>query len=313
MNPNLGRMRDRFINKLVGIDVRGTTDAFNEFLHAEKAWQARITSWQQESTRDMAIVHRRLVAELQALKEARDDISGLVKKLKIVRESDDYKRVHEEPEPLVSVRIASYNKTEELIEVAIASVLRQSYQRFEVVVVNDGPNGETRRAIHGLNDSRISFSELPQRSTYPADPHSRWMVAGSPAMNRAVELSRGTWIAPLDDDDEFSDDHIEKLVGIGNEKRSELAYGALVQKHLVHGTEQRIWSSPPAISQFSFQGSIYLRLLDFFRYDESSWVVDEPGDWNLIRRMSAAGVTMACIEDVVATMHMVPYTWKAAD
>jgi hypothetical protein len=130
-------------------------------------------------------------------------------------------------------------------------------------------------------------------------------------MNHGTDLATGTWVAPLDEDDSFTPDHLEKLLALARSERVELAYGALTQKNLVNGTELRIWSSPPRVSEFSFQGAIYLRLLaSIFRYDEASWVVEEPGDWNLIRRMSAAGVTMAATPDVVATMNHTPYTHK---
>ena len=53
-----------------------------------------------------------------------------------------------------------------------------------------------------------------------------------------------------------------------------------------------------------------MRMLDFFQYDEDSWVMREPGDWNLCRRMLKAGVIMASTKDVVGTMYMVPYNKK---
>lgn len=334
MATKLGLLRDRTINRILGFDVRRTALALKEWTdqdaewknsvsasfvdllgrQAETAnWQAGMAEWRAESLEQSSFVRRRFEAHLQAVRDHRDNVSGMKRRLTDLRNTDAYEHAHDDARPLVSVRIASYEKTEELVDIAIASVLRQTYDNFEIVIVNDGPNVRTRRAVDAIGDPRIRYSELPERGRYPSDPHSRWMVAGSPAMNRAAELSRGAWIAPLDDDDEFTDDHIEKLVALAIGKRVELAYGALTQKHLKDGTEKRIWSSPPAISEFSFQGAIYLKMLDFFKYDESSWVVEEPGDWNLIRRMSAAGVRMACTEDVVATMNMVPYTLKDSE
>jgi hypothetical protein len=180
-------------------------------------------------------------------------------------------------------------------------------------VVNDGPNEKTRAAIQSLGDKRIRYEEFPERTVYPADEHAQWMVAGARGMNHGASLATGAWIAPLDDDDAFTADHLEKLVTLARERHVELAYGAVEQRNLVTRQQHRIYSSPPAISQFSFQGAIYLRALnDVFRYDESSWIVDEPGDWNLIRRMSAAGVSMSGVDDVVAVMYQVPYTHKGS-
>lgn len=207
----------------------------------------------------------------------------------------------------MSVRIASYNNTEALIDVALASVFKQTYDHLEVVVVNDGPNERTRAAINSLNDSRIRYTELPSRGDYPADPHLRWMVAGSPAMNEAARLATGSWIAPLDDDDEFLDDHIETILNLAIERRAELAYGALIQRDIEQGVDRLVFSDPPAVSEFSFQSVIYAAGLGFFEYDTESWRVAEPGDWNLIRRMKAAGVRMASTEDVHAVMNFVRF------
>jgi len=241
----------------------------------------------------------------------RDNVAGLRAQLERIRASDDYKRSTAVEEPLVSVRIASYQRTDELMDVAIASVLAQTYQRFEIIVVNDGPNPATRAAIEKLGDPRIRYDEFSRRNVYPEDRHSRWMVAGSPGMNRGANLATGEWIAPLDEDDSFTADHIEKLLAIARSEQVELAYGALEQKNLINSTSDTIWSFPPEISRFSFQSSIYLRALNSaFRYDESSWTVREPGDWNLIRRMTAAGVTMAATEDMVGVMNQIPYTHK---
>lgn len=318
----MGRYRDSFVNRSAGFDVRGTiaglqasidrtVDASRRIEETLQSFRAEAAERLAESATELQEVRRRLDVQLAATRQQRDGIPGLRAQLETLRATREYRSSWSDPEPLVSVRIASYLKTEELVDVAIASVLAQTYENFELIVVNDGPNDTTRRAVEGIGDPRISYSELPQRGAYPEDPHWRWMVAGSPAMNRGASLATGVWIAPLDDDDEFTPDHLEKLVKIGVENEVELSYGALVQKHLVHGSEKRIWSSPPAISEFSFQGAIYLRALhEIFRYDESSWIVEEPGDWNLIRRMKEAGVTMACTTDVVAVMNMVPYTLK---
>jgi len=295
----LGRLRRSLVNKTLGVD-----------LQLMEARLAQTAGWQ--ATLDH--IERGIAAQRELLRRERDGLPTVVEGLAALRLSPEYEAAFGEVEPLVSVRIASYRKTDELMDVAIRSVLDQTYQNFEIIVINDGPNKRTRKAIARLDDPRIHYEEFAERTRYPSDAHARWMVAGSPGMNRGADLARGVWVAPLDDDDAFTPDHLEKLLALARRKHVELAYGALTQHNMVTDTDVRIWSSPPAISQFSFQGAIYLRLLhSIFRYDESSWLVNEPGDWNLIRRMSAAGVTMAATPDVVATMYQMPYTHKDAD
>lgn len=115
-------------------------------------------------------------------------------------------------EPLVSVVIPTYNRAKILTERTIPSILRQTYQNFEVIIVGDHCKDNTPELIGEIYDKRIKFYNLPQRGKYPEDPEHRWLVAGVVPVNKAIELSSGEWIAPLDDDDEFSEDHIEILL-----------------------------------------------------------------------------------------------------
>lgn len=268
-------------------------------------------AWRRDAASRFDELNRFAQAQTAFIKDQRDATEVAVARLEALRGSAAYASDFDDPEPLISVRIASYRKSRELVEVAIASVLAQTYQRFEIVVVNDGPNDATRTLVEAIGDDRIRYHELPVRSTYPAHPHWRWMVAGAPGMNRSAELAHGTWLAPLDDDDEFASDHLASLLDLARSSRAELAYGALIQRNEVNDTESVIYSEPPQISQFSFQGSIYLRSLhEIFPYDEASWIVGEPGDWNLIRRLSAAGVRMASTSQIQGIMHQVPFTHK---
>ena len=301
MTRHWDRIRHRAVRLLTGVD----TEQMQANVEA-------LDRWREQTDQRIDLLLRQQTADGERLRIERDATAEAAVALSQLRLDAGYAAAFEEHEPLVTIRIASYRKTEELVDVAIASVLAQTYERFEIVVVNDGPNPTTERAIAGLGDARIRYVELPVRSHYPKDPHWRWMVAGSPGMNLSTALARGTWIAPIDDDDEFTPDHLERLLALAQSSQAELAYGALVQRNTVNGTEARIFSDPPQISQFSFQGALYLGLLrDIFQYDEQSWLVGEPGDWNLIRRMSAAGVRMAATPDVVAIMNQVPYTHKS--
>lgn len=239
-----------------------------------------------------------------------DNVPALRRQLWDVRVTKDYERVFTNTEPLITVRIATYNRSEQLVERAIKSVLAQTYHNFEVIVVGDHCTDDTEERIRALRDKRIKFINLPSRSRYPEDKYQRWLVAGSPGMNLGAYMAAGEWIAPLDDDDEFAPDHLEKLLALALSSKSEMVYGALEQVDLKTGKKVRIWSFPPEQGQFSFQGGLYMKLLDFFEYDQHSWVVREPGDWNLCRRMLEAGVRMAATEDVVGTVYMVPVHQK---
>lgn len=315
---SLKNLRAAMVNRLLGIDVAGTLAGLQDSLDRQESRLASFreqldmqTHWHVEAGDNLSRLRIQADAQIAERKVRIDNIPELAKKLAAVRSTKEYEGYFADKRPLVTVRIATYNKTDQLVDVALKSIFDQTYDNFNVVVVNDGPNARTREAIGKLGDKRVRFEELPERGKYPEYAWERWMVAGTDPANRASELADGVWIAPLDDDDEFTPDHIEKLVELALREKAELAYGALTQKNVVNGDSKRIWSFPPAISNFSFQGSIYLRALNFFQYEPLAWTVNEPGDWNLIRRMSEAGVRMAATEDIVAVMNHVPYTHKS--
>jgi len=90
-----------------------------------------------------------------------------------------------------SVIIPAYN-AERYISETLRSVTRQTYQHFEVIVVDDGSTDKTREIVqqHALQDSRLTLISCPQRSGGPAYPR-----------NLGLEASRGDYVALLDSDD----------------------------------------------------------------------------------------------------------------
>ncbi|MEO6109542.1 MAG: glycosyltransferase [Candidatus Saccharimonadales bacterium] len=249
-------------------------------------------------------------AAFNILKAQRDNGDFLRNKLWSVRDTSEYKAVFKKKEPLVTVRIATYENADKLINVAIKSVLNQTHKNIEIIVVGDHVTDNTEARIKELNDPRITFINLPYRSIYPDDGYNRWLVAGSPGMNIGAHLAKGDWIAPLDDDDAFAPDHIEKLLKLANDQKAEFVYGAILRKNTATDEEEVLYSDMPKFGEFSFQSVMYMKQLSFFEYDQQSWVVGEPGDWNLCRRMLQAGVRVASTEDVVTTIYMTPRPLK---
>ncbi len=88
--------------------------------------------------------------------------------------------------PLVSVIIPTYNRVD-LLRAAVASVLRQSYAPWELIVVDDGSTDGTAHALHSFPQVRV----VRQKHT------------GMPgqARNTGARLARGDLLAFLDSDD----------------------------------------------------------------------------------------------------------------
>jgi glycosyltransferase involved in cell wall biosynthesis len=204
---------------------------------------------------------------------------------------------------LVSVRIGAYRGGDHLFERALASVRAQSYENWEAIVVADGRDEETARRIAALDDPRIRYSERPRNGPYPRVDADRWMVAGTHPFNLGAALARGAWIAPLDQDDEWLPDHLEVLMDAARATRAEVAFG-VGRVLLGDGGETYFGAWPPELGDFGFQTAIYHAGLVSRLYDVNSYLVGEPADWNLARRMLEAGVSFEFVERVVTAYYV---------
>jgi glycosyltransferase involved in cell wall biosynthesis len=93
-------------------------------------------------------------------------------------------------EPLVSVIIPTRSRPL-LVVRAVRSALAQTLRSIEVIVVIDGADEDTERALTQTHDPRLRVEVLPAQLGCPA------------ARNAGVNLARGRWVAFLDDDDEW--------------------------------------------------------------------------------------------------------------
>ena len=242
------------------------------------------------------VLHRvELLAKAQI-----DEIGLLQNQLAMTRASEHYEAAFAETEPLVTVRIATFNRPGPLVERTLPSVLAQTYERLEIIVVGDGCTDDTGDRVSRIGDPRVQFVNLPYRYPYPEDANARWLVAGSPAMNFGAQMAKGAWIAPLDDDDEFISGHVGKLLETARQGNFEMAYGNILRKAPDPSDDVVLRSNPPRLGHFGFQGAIYMSCLRFMQYDPRCWMLNEPGDWNLCRRMIAAGVRIGWLDEVVS-------------
>jgi Glycosyl transferase family 2 len=225
-----------------------------------------------------------------------------VRRLHELRRSASYREAFADPQPLVSVIIPTYLNYELLLSRSIPSALGQTHREIEVVVVGDGAPDETARAIAGLDDARVRYENLTVRAPYPEDPGEFWRVAGTAPWNAAWELAKGSWIAPLNDDDAFRPEHVELLLGAAREQQCEVAYGAIAHHH-PDGTTHVVNSWPPESHRFGWQAALVHGGLGFMPMQLGSGALGAPGDWSLCRRMRRAGVRFTKLDDVVVDYH----------
>lgn len=206
--------------------------------------------------------------------------------------------LYNQKEPLVSILIPTCNRAGLLAERSVPSALRQTYARVEIVIVGDACTDDTATLLAKIGNPRIRFVNLPWKEILPPDPWHAWMVAGTQPANFALALARGQWVAWLDDDDEFSDDHIETLLSACLARRLEFAYG-IMSDELASGQWRPVGAFPPELGHICNASVLYAAYLSFLRYDAAAWRYNEPGDWNLWKRMWGAGVRMGFVNQTV--------------
>ena len=204
---------------------------------------------------------------------------------------------------LISVLIPTYNRANTLMQRAIPSVLRQTYQNFEIIVVGDHCTDSTEDLLKDFNDERIKFYNLPKRGKYPKNFYDRWCVAGTVPWNKAIDLSSGDWIAPLDDDDEFSENHLKVLLNCALKYDYEMVYGKVRWERKPNKWID-VGSYPLKYGRISHLSVLYSSNLKFIKYDVNAWKYGEPADWNMWRRMKEAGVRVGFIDKVVGNHYL---------
>lgn len=99
--------------------------------------------------------------------------------------------------PLISVIIPLYNK-EHCVKQTILSVLNQTYEKFELIVVDDGSTDNSYEEVKSIKDDRIKLIRKENGGV-------------SAARNYGVDYSIGEWILFLDADDILFPNCIESL------------------------------------------------------------------------------------------------------
>jgi len=116
--------------------------------------------------------------------------------------------INNQLKPEISVIIPTCNRPE-LLPRAIKSVLNQTFQDFEIIVVDDGDKISAEKAMAQFNDGRLKYIKHEKRQ------------GGGAARNTGLRNSQGEYIAFLDDDDEYLPSKLKRLYGIMKEYETE--------------------------------------------------------------------------------------------
>lgn len=133
-------------------------------------------------------------------------------------------------EPLVSVIIPVYNRSEALKR-TLDSVVKQTHRNLEILVVDDGSESDIYSVVQELNNVRIYYHKLNHKNA-------------NVARNYGIEKCNGEYVAMLDADDIWLENHIESCINRLIESESDGLYGSLILKNNASQSEREIIVRP---------------------------------------------------------------------
>ena len=99
--------------------------------------------------------------------------------------------------PFFSIILPTYNRASFLTR-SIGSVIEQSFQDWELIIIDDGSTDHTKEVVNSFNDNRIKYfyQENSERSA---------------ARNKGINQANSDWVCFLDSDDEYLPEHLEVI------------------------------------------------------------------------------------------------------
>ena len=214
----------------------------------------------------------------------------------------------------VSIPIATYDRISVLIERTLPALFEQSYKDIEVIVIGDGTDEDDFARLLDVSDPRLILELAPKRQRYPKDLKRMWMVAGSHARNRGMDLSSGEWFLWMSDDDILHPNAIETLIeGAASVPGCNLSCGGTMTETAQGAPTLHLPSTEDLGFGFAFAGMpavLVHRDFGYVRWNRFSHMKDwnRPSDYDLFERISGLGVRPASTDDVLARIPLVAST-----
>jgi peptidoglycan/xylan/chitin deacetylase (PgdA/CDA1 family)/GT2 family glycosyltransferase/SAM-dependent methyltransferase len=214
----------------------------------------------------------------------------------------------EAPGPLISVVIPARDR-EATIARTLDSLLAQTYEGWEAIVVDDGSGDRTAAVVeqYGQRDARFGVQRQPHGGV-------------SAARNAGIGLARRPWLFFLDADDWIVPTAFEALLGAVGEEHAGVSavYGGYVRVDQA-GREVRQRRPPHAEDLFpvfattcAFAVHTCLIRTELIRsvggFDQSLVTCE---DWDLWQRVARTGARFAAIPDYIAYYRMRPTSASA--
>ena len=207
-------------------------------------------------------------------------------------------KILKKEKPLISIVMPTYNRCKILSEICLPTVLNQTYKNFELIIVSDGSTDNTEEEIKKFNDKRIKFYKIIRKKRYPSNLDNHWACHSVVPTNFGLKKINGDWIAHIDDDDIWTEDHLEKLLDLAIKNKSEFVSSSYIVEKKNEKIIKNFKNETPPIG--GVQTWLYISYLKFFKSNINCWrkKINKVNDLDLQDRMNRVGVKMSYLEDV---------------
>jgi glycosyltransferase involved in cell wall biosynthesis len=202
---------------------------------------------------------------------------------------------------LVSVLIPTYNRVDILFERAIKSVLAQTYQNFEIIIIDDGSNDDTFDRVIKFNHPKIKiYKNSRTKYRYPNKAIYHWFAGPVSALNFGLKFCIGQYIARIDDDDIWTEDHLIKLLSFLEKNQYEFVYSHLKVKMSISEEESIITNEPDPLGNTCTW--LYKSHLKNFKINIHCWrkTKNRVNDVDVHDRFFKAGVKIGYLNEVTS-------------
>ena len=207
-------------------------------------------------------------------------------------------KILKKEKPLISIVMPTYNRCKILSEIGLPTVLNQTYKNFELIIVSDGSTDNTEEEIKKFNDKRIKFYKIIRKKRYPPNLDNHWACHSVVPTNFGLKKINGDWIAHIDDDDIWTEDHLEKLLSFAIQNKYEFVSSSHAEIRYEKKIIKDYSNCKPPVG--AHQTWLYTANLVFFERNINCW----RRTWNRIHdvdvqdRMTKVGLNFGYLKDV---------------
>lgn len=169
-----------------------------KYLHSDSRWRFLNEIAKVYYNQDKKSLAFMCLSESLRLNPGQPEILAFAEQLKEYAEPE-YPQKLKDNGCAVSVIMRTYYRAEEIRE-SIQSVLNQTFQDLELIIINDGGTDDVKDVIDSFNSDKIRYYRLDKN------------CGQNVALNEGILRANGKYIAYLDDDDIYYPKHLEILV-----------------------------------------------------------------------------------------------------